>query len=63
MPIRYQPLGIPTTSSFANRALGAVTASVLPSTASFAQFTTDVNFTGPTGPSFRIVTGSIVPAP
>jgi hypothetical protein len=61
MPVKYQPLGIPVTSSFSERARGAITASNLPATASFAQVTTDVAFTGPTGPSFRTITGSIVP--
>ena len=60
MPIRYQPLGIPTTSSFAEKALGAVVASNLPSTSSFAQITTDVNFIGPTGPAFITIRGSVV---
>lgn len=61
MPIKYQPLGIPVTSSFAEVAKGAITASIIPVTASFADLTTDPTFTGPQGPSFRPVTGKIVP--
>jgi len=64
MPIRYQPLGIPTTSSFAVSASGAVDASTFPETASRAVITTDSAFTGPQGEPFKnIITGSIVPSP
>jgi hypothetical protein len=61
MPIKYQPLGIPSTSSFADIANGAITGSNLPTTASVATVTTDVTFTGPPGDAFAsIITGSIV---
>jgi hypothetical protein len=67
MPIKYQPLGIPATSSFAIKANGTFNVGVVPPTASFAQFTTDPAFTGPKGAPFVVVTGSIVsvtpPAP
>jgi hypothetical protein len=59
MDFKFQPLGIPVSSSRAIFAISANTVQNPPESASFAQFTESP--VGPQGPCASIITGSIIP--